>query len=570
MSRRALILCVLLAAPHWASADEHPDARNTSIDGNPFHLDPAGQSVLSSGSAQVLGPFEYHLALVGQYISQPVVVRGADDSVLRALIDSRIQTDLQAAIGLFHHVELALTAPLIVSQTGEFPGQGLGAVDSFGLGNITLQAKGTILSQYDFPVALALSVPVTLPTGNSDAYMGFDGFGVEPRIHVSVPIDIIDLSLAVGYLFQPNTNIFAFTDSDKLTYALGVEASLAEQPWTVALELAGSTAAFDMFGNPDSTNAEVAAGFRYIIDDQFEVTVGAGKGLLTGVTTPNVRGFLSFAYHPDRRTPTEDPDADGIVGWNDQCRFDAEDLDDFEDADGCPDLDNDSDGLVDAADDCPMEPEDLDGFQDMNGCPDPDNDDDTVLDTVDQCPDEAEDVDTYEDEDGCPDDDNDGDGILDEDDKCPLQPENLDGVADEDGCPEILDAIAVMTPTEIVISEAIHFELGTANLTVDSTEVLDDVLRVLREHPDIRVRIEGHTDTLGGRAYNQSLSQARAEAVRAYFLLYSYPGDNMAERLEAQGFGEDIPIANNMTERGRARNRRVEFHIIAEEGAAPK
>ncbi len=83
VSRRVLLLCVLLAAPQVALADEHPDARNTSIDGNPFHLDPAGQTVLSSGSAQVLGPFEYHLALVGHYVNQPVVGRRAGPNLRR-------------------------------------------------------------------------------------------------------------------------------------------------------------------------------------------------------------------------------------------------------------------------------------------------------------------------------------------------------------------------------------------------------------------------------------------------------------------------------------------------------
>src|SRR5690606_36060287 len=110
--------------------------------------------------------------------------------------------------------------------------------------------------------------------------------------------------------------------------------------------------------------------------------------------------------------------------------------------------------------DCRNEPEDMDGFEDEDGCPDPDNDRDTILDVNDKCPNEPEDFDGFEDEDGCPDPDNDGDGILDaaelvrnpdgtyywvNKDKniengvevdCRNLPEDFDGVEDEDGCPD--------------------------------------------------------------------------------------------------------------------------------------
>ena len=104
VSRRVLLLCVLLAAPQVALADEHPDARNTSIDGNPFHLDPAGQTVLSSGSAQVLGPFEYHLALVGHYVNQPVVGRRAGRVNLLADMENAPATR-ERALALLERVE---------------------------------------------------------------------------------------------------------------------------------------------------------------------------------------------------------------------------------------------------------------------------------------------------------------------------------------------------------------------------------------------------------------------------------------------------------------------------------
>ena len=125
-----------------------------------------------------------------------------------------------------------------------------------------------------------------------------------------------------------------------------------------------------------------------------------------------------------------DRDHDGIPNKKDKCPDDPEDIDGYNDTDGCPDLDNDHDGIPDLQDACPNKPEDLDGFQDEDGCPDPDNDGDGIVDARDFCPDEAEDMDGFEDDDGCPDLDNDADGVADEADTCPETPAGV--AVDED------------------------------------------------------------------------------------------------------------------------------------------
>lgn len=99
----------------------------------------------------------------------------------------------------------------------------------------------------------------------------------------------------------------------------------------------------------------------------------------------------------------KDSDEDGIADENDPCPGNAEDVDGFEDDDGCPDFDNDKDGIYDNKDGCPDAAEDFDGFEDMDGCPDDDNDKDGIMDTVDKCPGQKETVNGYKDEDGCPD-----------------------------------------------------------------------------------------------------------------------------------------------------------------------
>jgi hypothetical protein len=134
-----------------------------------------------------------------------------------------------------------------------------------------------------------------------------------------------------------------------------------------------------------------------------------------------------------------DPDKDWHIDNMDQCPYDPEDFDSFEDLDGCPDPDNDADGMEDDRDACPLIPEDFDGQEDGDGCPEgieTDLDGDGILDSADQCPQDPEDLDGFQDDDGCPDPDNDGDGILDIDDLCPNDPEDMDGVEDANGCPD--------------------------------------------------------------------------------------------------------------------------------------
>ena len=159
----------------------------------------------------------------------------------------------------------------------------------------------------------------------------------------------------------------------------------------------------------------------------------------------------------------EDNDQDMVLDEDDGCPNDAEDRDGFRDEDGCPDLDNDEDGVLDAADQCPREREDQDGFQDDDGCADLDNDGDGFADVVDQCPMEKEDVDGFEDTDGCPELDNDGDGVPDGQDLCPRGLEDLDGFEDEDGCAEDNDADGIWDAQDRCPSEPEVYN-GSADL----------------------------------------------------------------------------------------------------------
>lgn len=217
--------------------------------------------------------------------------------------------------------------------------------------------------------------------------------------------------------------------------------------------------------------------------------------------------------------------------------------------------DADGDGIPDHLDRCPHVPEDFDGWQDEDGCPELDSDGDGIPDHLDQCPYEPEDFDGYQDEDGCPDPDNDGDGIPDILDHCPFEA----GPEENHGCPIPEPRLAEIEGDQIRLNQQVFFEFNKDDILPQSFPLLDEVVQILRDHPNINIRVEGHTDSRGSARYNQDLSQRRANSVRMYLMGRGVE----AHRIESIGFGQDRPIDDNATEAGRAANRRVEIHITS-------
>jgi outer membrane protein OmpA-like peptidoglycan-associated protein len=213
--------------------------------------------------------------------------------------------------------------------------------------------------------------------------------------------------------------------------------------------------------------------------------------------------------------------------------------------------DADSDGVADDTDACPRQAEDQDGYQDADGCPDADNDQDGVIDALDRCPNQPEDADEYQDSDGCPEADNDQDGVADADDRCPIEP----GTAANRGCPRLEYTDIELTPTALRIKRPVLFGDDTPAIRSVSFGLLDGVVAVLNEHPEVKLEIQGHTDSRGDDSHNLKLSQARADAVRRYLTDHGVE----ASRLTARGYGETRPIESNQTSQGREINRRVEF-----------
>lgn len=230
----------------------------------------------------------------------------------------------------------------------------------------------------------------------------------------------------------------------------------------------------------------------------------------------------------------KDTDGDGILDINDECPAVAGPAS----LKGCPD--KDGDGITDAVDACP----DAAGPATLKGCPDKDGD--GVADAVDACPDAAGPASLN----GCP--DKDGDGIADAKDACPDEA----GIAENNGCPR-KEVSNEVKETVDKAARNIYFETSSNKLKATSNQSLDVVAQMMKEDNTLYLDIEGHTDNVGTDAFNQQLSEKRANAVKAALIKRGVD----ESRMTAKGFGETQPIADNGTADGRAQNRRVDMKL---------
>lgn len=231
-----------------------------------------------------------------------------------------------------------------------------------------------------------------------------------------------------------------------------------------------------------------------------------------------------------------DDDNDGIINQNDSCINQAGPLYTF----GCPDADGDS--VPDKYDLCP----EIKGTIAGKGCLDRDGD--GINDPDDACPDAAG-LAKFA---GCPDTDN--DGVPDKDDKCPA----IAGDASNNGCPVVKQSVLKVFEKALA---GVQFETGKDIIKKQSLPVLNDVVKVMKDNPTFRLFIGGHTDNAGDPTQNLALSKARAASVKKYLVSRGVEEN----RLNSEGYGDTVPVADNKTPAGKAKNRRVEFKVQFED-----
>ena len=350
-------------------------------------------------------------------------------------------------------------------------------------------------------------------------------YGVDATIKYSfmnlISSKVIDPSLSIGggYTF--------FGDSSYGTLNPGAGLTL----WftdNVGLELASRYKKsfgdrMDASGTPDApSHFQHSAGLIF----KFGGKDTDGDGIYDkDDACPEVAGLKEFNGCPDT-------DGDGIQDSADECPNDFG----LAALNGCPDTDGD--GVADKNDACPT----VFGLAALNGCPDADGD--GIADKDDKCPTVA----GPKENGGCPWPDTDGDGVLDKDDDCPT----VAGPASNRGCPEVtteaLDNLKIQ-------ARAIYFNSGKSTFKAgDVPARLDAMANILKNYPNAKFSVEGHTDSDGSDEMNQKLSEDRANVVRDALLERGIK----AENLNAVGFGESTPVETNKTAAGKAKNRRTE------------
>lgn len=522
--------------------------------------------------------------LVLNYASLPLV-REDSAGTITPIVDQQLALHAVGGIGITDFLQLDLELPIyFVNEGMQLAGT---SFDEFGVGDLSIRPKANFVSSRDGGFGLGMSLDFSIPSGNSDAFIGAP-FAIAPKLLLDYKAGDFLIAANIGTSIRGSSTVDNLAPGSALEYGAGAQYALLNGLFILEGEIFGRSS-FDDFFSSDDSPLEGLVGAKLVTSSGFQLFAGAGGGLVSGVGAPAFRAFMGIGY----AQRSSDFDGDGINNDVDACVDIPEDSDGFEDEDGCPEDDNDQDQILDADDSCPDVAEDLDGFEDEDGCPDEDNDKDGILDADDKCPNEPEDKNNFQDGDGCPDGnaDSDGDGIANATDKCVNKPEDKDGFEDEDGCPDpdndkdgILDVDdkcpnkpglaankgcpaekpkAVLKEKEIQILEKVFFETDKAVIKSESYPLLNEVGLILRTNPKVKVEVGGHTDDKGKDDYNMQLSKARAKSVQVYLTKKGV----LAEQLTSVGYGETKPLVPNKTKESRAKNRRVEFKILG--GAKP-
>jgi outer membrane protein OmpA-like peptidoglycan-associated protein len=540
--------------------------------------------IFNVDASQTAGELQVSGGLILHYDKAPLVFAPDDGGPEVPIVEHQVIAQALFSIGVTESLELGLAFPVyLVNQANVLAD----SIDGATIGDLRLRPKFAVLSAESDPVGLAFVLHLTLPTGDSAAFASSGQVTVRPGVVLDAQVGRLLLAANLGADIQSQRGFGDLSVGSELIMGAGAQYEVLENRFLLGAEVYGSTS-FDDFFRRSETPLEGLLGFKYRSDFGLNLVTGVGRGLIPGYGAPDVRVFVGLRY----AEYNPDWDEDGILNAADMCPKIAEDIDQFEDEDGCPDPDNDGDEILDINDKCPNEPEDVDEWDDEDGCPDVDNDMDQTLDTEDgcpnvpgprdnkgcpipdmdndgilddddRCPTEPEDKDGFQDEDGCPDRDNDKDAILDVDDRCPNEPETYNQFEDEDGCP---DKGIVVLRDEIKILDTVYFKTNSARLAERSKPLLRDVATVLKNYQYIQfVEIQGHTDDLGDDAYNLTLSGERARSV--YKFLTKECGID-SDRLRPRGYGETVPavppdgMTGDALEAARDKNRRVQFIIL--------
>ena len=556
-----------------------------------FEPSERGSDWFALESLDLRGHLRPAIGIVGEYQFRPLAIYESDGSVRTSLVRDLVVLHPGASLVLWDRVRFAFNLPVQVYANGD-----AGTLNGVtyappqkdqSLGDLRLGADVRLFGEYGGAITGAVGVQASLPTGDRDSYAGDGALRVAPRALIAGDIGAFVYAAKLGFQYRYHQATFAASPvGNELVYGASAGLRVLDRRLVVGPEVFGSAVTDgDQFFGRRTTPVEALLGAHYLAGD-VRFGAGVGAGLTRGFGTPVVHALANVEWAPrfdsDRdkdgildkddacpdtagvasRDPAKhgcpeelDRDRDGILDRLDACPDDPGAATDDPTTTGCPD--RDKDGVVDKVDACPDVPGAPSSDPEKNGCPEElDRDKDGILDKVDACPDDPGAATNDPTTTGCP--DRDKDGVVDKVDACPDEPGAPDPDPKKNGCPK-----AFIKDGKIMILEQVRFKTSSAEILPgrDSLDVLEAVLEVLKQHPEIkRVRVEGHTDDRGQKGSNQTLSANRAASVVKWLVAHGVD----AKRLTSKGYGQDRPIDTNATDEGRQKNRRVEFQIDEE------
>ncbi|MCB9764305.1 MAG: OmpA family protein [Alphaproteobacteria bacterium] len=471
-----------------------------------------------------------------------------------------------------------------------------------GLGDVAVEVKASVLDPNDKPLGLAVSGRLITPTATVDAPLGHGGLAYEVGLIAAKRFGPVSLAANVGTRGVPEALMENVEWDDQLYARLGGGFAVSDDAG-VSLDVAGHFAYADIANAAAIPIEALLGGYGRLGDSNFVMRGGVGTGITSGVGAPKFRALFALAYEPPR---TGDSDKDGILDFEDDCPDVPEDMDSYLDEDGCPEptvvsfrVVDDQNKPISAAKvtagefsgahggqsefaagsyDLAIEAEGYDSltasFDVVEGPPI------EVVQTLKFVPGTL--VVIVQTESGEPVPgaqwalNGESKGAAEGPVELAQRPGPYTVTAEAPGflrgsqktqlkAGERSEITIVLEPStvkvdkeKIDLGDSVYFETNKAIIKPASYGLLDDVAKVMKEYPEIKlVRIEGHTDSRGDAAYNQQLSEDRANAVRTYLIDKGVE----AGRLEAAGFGESKPLDPAETPAAWEKNRRVDFFI---------
>jgi OOP family OmpA-OmpF porin len=543
----------------FAPSSARAQAQNSGFSVNHFDPSERGSEWFVLDTLDLRGNLRPAIGIVGEWGWRPLVETDGNGHILHSIVLNQVVIHPGASLVLWDRLRVGLDVPVQVFADGH-PATINGVTysppaSSTSMGDIRLGLDARLFGTYGEAITGALGFEFYFPTGDPASYSGDGSVRVAPRALIAGDLGPFVYAAKLGTMIRSLETNFGGTEVGTNIF-FGVSAGLRvfDKKFVVGPEIFGnSVVTNNAFFTTHATPVEGLFGAHLTIADDWRLGGGVSTGFTGGYGTPVVRGVATLEWAP--AMPPPDRDHDGVLDKDDACP----DVPGVKSTDplsnGCPlPEDRDHDGVLDKDDACPDVPGVKTDDPKTNGCPS-DRDHDGVLDKEDACPDEPG-VETLDPKtNGCPrPKDRDHDGVLDQDDACPDQAGKPNADPKKNGCPE-----AFVQAGQIKILDQVKFKTGSAQIVgAQSEEVLQAVLSVLKEHPEIKkVKIEGHTDNRGAAAMNKKLSAARAASVVKWLVAHGIDGAN----LSSEGFGPDRPIDSNDTDAGRQENRRVEFHI---------